>query len=146
MSGSAKIGWVVDAQNDFMDPHGRLYVKDLEDESDGGAVRIVRKLEEAVAWMYQHCDALVFTGDWHAYDDAEIDAESPDPAKGTYPPHCMGRSDDPAEREGAQVISEIRPHDPVVLEIGASDEGAREAARLAISESRPVFIHPPVSG
>ena len=36
-----KIGWVVDAQLDFMDPHGRLYVKDLGDQRDPGAIQIV---------------------------------------------------------------------------------------------------------
>lgn len=141
MSSSARIGWVVDAQNDFMSPDGRLYVRDLADEADVGAVRIVGKLNDAVAWMHAHCDVVVFTGDWHAYDDAEIDTENPDPRKGTYPPHCMGRSHDPAEREGAQVIPEIRPQNPVVLEIGATDEEARAVAERAASESRPVFIH-----
>ena len=140
MSKKARIGWVVDVQNDFMNPDGRLYVRDLGDASDDGAVRITGRLEEAVAWMNQHCDVVVFTGDWHGYEDEEIDTQNPDPAEGTYPPHCMGRSDVPEEREGAQVIAAIHPEDPVVLEIGASAEEAQEAAALAVSESRPVFI------
>ncbi|MCH7659762.1 MAG: hypothetical protein IH933_04000, partial [Euryarchaeota archaeon] len=35
-------------------------------------------------------------------DDAEIDPHAPNPQAGTYPPHCMGRSDDPDERAGAE--------------------------------------------
>ena len=141
MSEKARIGWVVDAQNDFMDPDGRLYVKDLGDDSDPGSVQIVGTLRQAVAWMHEHCDVVVYTGDWHSYDDEEIDTEAPDPQKGTYPPHCMGRSSDPLERRGAEIISEVRPEDPVVLEIGASHEGARGVAAKAIAEKRPVFIH-----
>ena len=135
-----KIGWVVDAQLDFMDPHGRLYVKDLGDQRDPGAIQIVGTLEKAVAWMQGHCEVVIFTGDWHAYADAEIDAENPDPQKGTYPPHCMGRSDDPVEREGAQIIPEIRPSDPLVLEIETSEDEARAVAARAVSEGRSVFI------
>ena len=88
-----RVGWVVDCQWDFMNPSGRLYVKDLFDDSDAGAVKIEGKLVQAVAWMREHCEIVVFTGDWHGYDDAEIDTEAPDPERGTYPPHCMGRSE-----------------------------------------------------
>ena len=140
----ARIGWVVDAQNDFMLPPergGRLYVHDLfDDGSDRGATQIVPQLVQAVRWMHAHCEAVVYTGDWHAMDDAEIDAVAPDAAKGTYPPHCMGLSADPAEREGAEIIEEIRPADPIVLPRDASGADAREAARRAVDEHRPVFI------
>lgn len=136
----ARIGWVVDVQNDFMDPGGRLYVHDLGDPADAGAVEARDRIVAAVRWMEEHCDVLVFTGDWHGYDDAEIDTEAPDPARGTYPPHCMGRSDDPSEREGAYLIEPVRPASPVVLEVGASDARGRDVARLAVEEGRPVFI------
>lgn len=140
-----RIGWIVDVQNDFMLPPeqgGRLYVHDLFDAgADPGARRIVPALVRATAWMRAHCDALVYTGDWHAPDDAEIDAVAPDAAKGTYPPHCMGLSPDPAERAGAEIIDEIRPHDPLVLPRDATDDDARHTARRALDEGRPVFIH-----
>lgn len=135
------MGWVVDAQVDFLDPDGRLYVKDLGDHSDLGSVQIMSTLERAVAWMREHCDALVYTGDWHGLEDAEIDPESPDPAVGTYPPHCMGRSDDPDEQEGARIAPSIRPADPLVLAHDAGEGDAREIARRAVAEARPVFIH-----
>lgn len=141
----AKVGWVVDAQNDFLLPpeeSGRLYVHDLFDGGkDPGARLAVPAIERAARWMERNCDVVVYTGDWHAYGDAEIDTVAPDAQKGTYPPHCMGLSPDPAEREGAEIIAPIRPADPLVLERDASDEQAREVARRAVEERRPVFVH-----
>jgi nicotinamidase-related amidase len=134
------IGWIVDAQVDFMDPHGRLYIKDLGDDDDPGSTLIVETLREAVAWMKQKCDLLVYTGDWHGLDDDEIDEHAPDPQSGTYPPHCMGRSHDSGERDGAWIIPEIRPDDPVVLAFDADHEAAITVARSALSQGRPVFI------
>ncbi|MCG8467713.1 MAG: cysteine hydrolase family protein [Gemmatimonadetes bacterium] len=136
----ARVGWVVDAQVDFMSPAGRLYVKHLGDESDVGAIQIVPTLKRAVAWMAEHCAVVVFTGDWHALEDDEIDTEAPDPARGTYPPHCMGRSDRADERAGAEIIEEIRPDDPIVLPLAAGPEHADAVARRAVDERRPVFI------
>ena len=136
----ALVGWIVDVQADFMDPAGRLYVRDLFDDSDPGAIQIVPALEEVTAWMRSHCDMLVYTGDWHGLEDGEIDPVAPDPALGTYPPHCMGRSPDPEERAGAAVIAEIRPRDPVVLAHNASTEDAEAAAHRAVAERRPVFV------
>jgi nicotinamidase-related amidase len=140
----ARIGWIVDVQNDFMLPPaqgGRLYVHDLfDDGSDRGAIQIVPQLVEAVDWMRGHCDAIVYTGDWHNCQDAEIDPVAPDATKGTYPPHCMGLSDDPAEREGAFIIREVRPHNPVILPRAATGSDAVDAARRAVGERRPVFI------
>jgi nicotinamidase-related amidase len=140
-----RIGWIVDVQNDFMLPPergGRLYVHDLFDNGqDTGAQQIVPALVAATEWMRVHCDAVVYTGDWHAHDDAEIDAVAPDAARGTYPPHCMGLSDDAEERAGAEIIDEIRPADPIVLARDADEDAARETARRALAEGRPVFIH-----
>lgn len=140
-----RIGWIVDVQNDFMLPPeqgGRLYVHDLfDDGTDTGATQVVPALVRAAEWMRANCDAVVYTGDWHAHDDAEIDAVAPDATKGTYPPHCMGLSPDAEEREGAQIIAEIRPADPVVLPRDATPADARAVARRAVDERRPVFIH-----
>jgi nicotinamidase-related amidase len=141
MDDTAWVGWVVDAQVDFMDPDGRLYVKDLEDPDDVGSVQVVPELRRAVAWMREKCRVVVFTGDWHGLEDAEIDPDNPDPGTGTYPPHCMGRSPDPEERAGAEIIPEIRPVAPLVLEIGATEQEARKLAAQAVEEDRPVFIH-----
>ena len=140
MSHAARVGWVVDAQVDFMDPGGRLYVKDLFSETDPGCAQVIPVLERAVAWMRAHCDVMVFTSDWHGLDDEEIDPVRPDPAKETYPPHCMGRSDDPDERAGADIISEIRPEDPLELQIDASGTDARDIAGQALEQGRAIRI------
>lgn len=141
----ARVGWVVDAQNDFLLPPeqgGRLYVHDLFDGGrDEGATRAIPAIERAVEWMRLHCDVIVYTGDWHAYTDEEIDTVSPDASRGTYPPHCMGLSDDASEREGAEILASIRPDEPIVLARAASPADAEAAARRAVSERRPVFIH-----
>ncbi len=135
-----RIGWVVDVQRDFMEPDGRLYVRDLGDASDPGATSIVATLGNAVAWMRENCTVIVYTGDWHALDDAEIDPHAPNPQAGTYPPHCMGRSDDPDERAGAELIGVVRPTDPLVLPMGATRAEAAATAREAIRRGRSVFI------
>jgi nicotinamidase-related amidase len=141
----ARVGWVVDAQNDFLLPpeqSGRLYVHNLFDNGqDAGATQIIPALQDAVEWMRANCDVVVYTGDWHSYDDEEIDTESPDATKGTYPPHCMGLSPDAAEREGAELHAAIRPRDALVLERGVSEDEARAVAARAVAERRPVFIH-----
>ncbi len=140
---TTRIGWMVDAQNDFLLPPaegGRLYVHDLFDERDEGARQVIPALERVVEWMYAECALVVFTGDWHAYGDAEIDPVHPDPARETYPPHCMGLSDDPAEREGAEIHASIRPRHPIVLARDATEADAREAVERALAERRPVFI------
>ena len=139
-AGSARVGWIVDVQRDFMHPGGRLYVRNLFDDSDPGAVRVIPALETATAWMREHCDVVVYTGDWHGFEDPEIDPTGPDAARGTYPPHCMGRSPDPEERAGAEVIADLRPVDPVVLAHDAGGGDARRAAGIAVRERRPVFV------
>lgn len=134
------VGWVVDVQNDFMRPDGRLYVKHLGDPDDPGATTVEARVAEAVAWLRSHADVVVFTGDWHGREDPEIDPESPDPEQGTYPPHCMGRSGDPDERAGAALIEAIRPDDPLVLDVDAHAARGEAVAREAVATGRDVFI------
>ncbi len=137
------VGWVVDVQNDFMRPTalgGRLYVADLTDSSDVGAVAVQPVIERAVEWMRANCVTIVYSVDWHGADDAEIDAVSPDATLGTYPPHCMGRSEDSNEREGAAIIASVCPEEPLILDLDADETGAIALARLAVHESRPVII------
>ena len=94
-----------------------------------------------VAWMRKHCDVVVFTGDWHAYGDREIDTVAPDATKGTYPPHCMGLSPDETERTGAAIIADIAPGaDALILERDATPDDARRVAREAVGTRRPVFV------
>jgi nicotinamidase-related amidase len=136
-----RIGWVVDVQNDFMLPDGRLYVRHLSDASDAGATLATDAIVHAVAWMRENCDVVVYTGDWHAYGDREIDPIAPDPARETYPPHCMGLSPDASERAGAAIMGAVDPGDRVVvLPRDADADDARRTARQALGERRPVFI------
>ena len=137
----ARIGWVVDVQNDFMRPDGRLYVHNLFDPADAGATLAMASIVKTVEWMRRSCDVVIFTGDWHAYGDREIDTVAPDATKGTYPPHCMGLSPDAAERAGAHLITEIDPGSAaLVLTRDATDETARDIARRAVGERRAVFV------
>ena len=144
-SAGAIVGWVVDVQRDFMDPPaagGRLYVHDLFDATDVGATQALPAIERTVAWLRARADALVYTGDWHAMDDREIDPVAPDATRGTYPPHCMGLSPDPSERAGAELLPSIAPEPARVVVLGrdASGADARAAADAAVA-GRPVFIH-----
>jgi len=137
-----RLGWVVDAQHDFMVPAergGRLYVRNLGDTADEGAVRIERALARTVRWMGAHCAALVYTGDWHADDDREIDRVSPN-FRDTYPAHCMGAGADPAERPGAELIPAVAPERPLaIVDRDASADDAERAAREAAAGT-PVMI------
>lgn len=137
------VGWIVDVQNDFMHPPalgGRLYVADLADSSDVGATSVQPIIERAVEWMRANCVTIIYSADWHGADDAEIDAVSPDPSIGTYPPHCMGRSEDPDERDGAAIIASIRPSDPLILDRDTDEAAVGALARMAVTERRPVII------
>ena len=135
-----RIGWVVDVQRDFMEPDGRLYVRDLFDDRDPGAVMAGPRLVEAVEWMHANADLVVYTADWHGYDDAEIDAANPDPDKGTYPPHCMGRSADPGERRGAEIIPSLAASDCLVLQVQATPVEVRVLLARWRRRPRPVLI------
>ncbi len=139
-AGHPLVGWVVDAQVDFLRPDGRLYVRDLFDDSDAGATQIVPALEDVVGWMRDRCAVLVYTGDWHSHEDPEIDSVAPDPEAGTYPPHCMGRSSDADERAGAEIIVEIRPADPLILPHDGGLAEAEHTARRAVEGRLPVFV------
>jgi nicotinamidase-related amidase len=138
-----RVGWIVDMQNDFAlstPPGGRLYVRSLFDQTDRGAEAVQERIVRAVGILREICDVMVYTGDWHGPEDAEIDAEAPDALRGTYPPHCMGRSEDPAERLGAEIIEQIRPQNPLILERDAAVEEALRVAGEAVAQRRPVFI------
>ena len=65
----------MDVQRDFMEPEGRLYVKDLVIPPDPGANLAPPTIVEAVEWMREHARVMVYTGDWHGLEDPEIDAK-----------------------------------------------------------------------
>lgn len=138
---SARVGWVVDVQRDFMEPTGRLYVHHLSEPGDPGARNAIPAIARAVRWMRAHCVVVVYTGDWHDYDDREIDRTQPDARAGTYPPHCMGLSPDESERRGAALIPAIAPPESMLLlRRDAPEDEARAIAHQAVREHRPIFL------
>jgi nicotinamidase/pyrazinamidase len=136
MSEPKIVFWDVDTQFDFMvPPHagGKLYVKNLHDDTDPGAVQVVPALERLSAYARHNGILRVATGDWHALDHREIDAENPD-FRSTYPPHCM------ADEPGSEKIPETWLRDPVVIPLRAEAETAREAVRQAEANGRDIFL------
>lgn len=128
--------WDVDTQVDFMTPPeegGKLYVKDLADEEDPGAITIKPALERLSSYAREHGILRVATGDWHTLDHREIDPVNPD-FRTTYPPHCM------AGERGSEKIPETELRDPVVIPLRAEPAAARAAVDRARREGRDIFL------
>ena len=128
--------WDVDTQFDFMTPAelgGKLYVKDLHDPADPGAVQVIPALRSLSDYARRHGILRVATGDWHSLDHREIDAENPD-FRDTYPPHCM------AGERGSEKIPETALRDPIVIPLRASADSARDALRAARASGRDLFL------
>jgi nicotinamidase/pyrazinamidase len=94
------IYWDVDTQHDFMDPDGRLYVKDAE--------LIKPRLEKLTAYAHSNGIQIVASSDDHQLEHAEISA-NPD-YRETFPPHCMRGT------KGAEKIPETTLRSPMVIE------------------------------
>ena len=142
VSTTARLAWIVDVQADFMVPPergGRLYVHHLDAPDDVGAQRIIPVLAQAVEWLRRNARAVVYTGDWHTDDDAEIDREAPNFAD-TYPAHCMGAGSDPSERGGAALIPEVAPSGPMSILPRNATPADADAAAVACAAGQPVFI------
>ena len=128
--------WDVDTQVDFMTPAdrgGTLYVRDLQSDTDPGAVQIIPALQRLSNYAREHGILRVATGDWHTLDHREIDPVQPN-FRDTYPPHCM------ADEVGSEKIPETRLRNPIVIPLRAPAEVAREAVRRALSEDRDIFL------
>lgn len=128
--------WDVDTQFDFMTPAeegGKLYVKDLSDPSDAGAVQIKPALRRLSDYAREHGILRVATGDWHSLEHREIEPDSPD-FRDTYPPHCM------ADEQGSEKIPETALRDPIVVPLRAEPEIARRAVEHARREGRDIFL------
>jgi nicotinamidase/pyrazinamidase len=91
--------WNVDTQNDFIEPSGKLYVKDAD---------LLRPLwADITKFAQRHKIKVVNTADYHYIHSEEID-ENPDFIN-TFPPHCL------AESPGAEFIKETNPTDPIIF-------------------------------
>lgn len=91
--------WNTDTQNDFIEPSGKLYVRDAEKLKPVWAeiTRLARKYKIKV----------VNTADYHDIHCPELDTY-PDMVK-TFPPHCLAGS------SGADFIKETRPDNPLTF-------------------------------
>jgi len=93
------IFWCVDAQKDFMNREGKLYVQDAE--------TIKKNLKKITDYAKKNKIKVVSTGDSHTIISKEI-SKFPD-LKTTFPEHCMAGSD------GMEFISETVPEDGTVI-------------------------------
>lgn len=86
-----KLLWVVDVQNDFMLPNGKLYVQ--------GAEKIIPNIVENIVKFKKLGAQIVCTMDYHKEDSAEL-SKNPDFIN-TFPEHCMMNTD------GANLVDDI---------------------------------------
>ncbi len=99
MDSRSMLFWNVDTQNDFIEPSGKLYVKDAE---------LLKPVwAEITKFAQRHKIRVINTADYHFINSAEID-ETPDFVN-TFPPHCL------AETTGSEFIRETNPTDPMVF-------------------------------
>lgn len=94
------IYWDVDTQHDFMDPGGKLYVKDAE--------LIKPKLAQITEYAHRNGIQIVASSDDHELEHAEI-SSTPDYSE-TFPPHCMRGT------HGAEKIPETTLLSPMIIE------------------------------
>jgi len=92
--------WNVDTQNDFVEPAGKMYVKDAE--------QLKPIWSEITRYAQRHKIKVVNTADFHYIHSPEID-DSPDFEK-TFPHHCL------AGTAGAEFIKETNPTDPILYD------------------------------
>ena len=117
------IFWDVDTQHDFMDPDGKLYVKDAE--------LIKPKLEQLTRYAHAQGIQIVASSDDHELEHAEISA-TPN-FRETFPPHCMRGT------TGAEKIPETRLDSPLIVELDPIPHETL-VRRLAAHES-DVLLH-----
>lgn len=84
---------VIDAQNDFMLPDGKLYVP--------GAEKIIPKLEEYVTTASNLGFDIFFTSDCHDGAEAEMEKNG-----GPFPLHCMEGTDGQRLVKGLEDLAE----------------------------------------
>lgn len=100
-----RVGWVVDIQNDFINPDGRLYVKNRNDPEDPGVEIIRDRIVSLSDYLLHNTQLVIYTADWHAKDHPSF-SDNPNYIT-TFPPHCVGKSRLPEDHNGALPIPEI---------------------------------------
>ncbi len=83
---------VVDVQNDFANPSGKLYAK--------GAEKIIKPIRKLASSAREHGATVIYTQDWHLKDDPEFKIWGEHTLVGTW---------------GAEVVDELRPGESDVV-------------------------------
>jgi nicotinamidase/pyrazinamidase len=91
--------WNVDSQKDFVNPNGKLYVKDAE--------KIKPTLKSLTELAKEHGLKVINTADYHDENSQEI-SSTPDFIT-KFPEHCM------KDEEGAEFIEETVPEDNIYV-------------------------------
>lgn len=95
---------VVDVQNDFADPRGRLYV--------AGSEQVVGVINELVERARAAQALIVYTQDWHPEQTPHFRDQG-----GTWPVHCVH------DTWGAELVSALRVDGPIVKKGSGGDDG-----------------------
>ncbi len=95
---TSTIFWDVDTQKDFIEPNGKLYVKNAE--------LLKPNLEKLTQYARLSGIRILGSVDYHTLEDEEI-VEDPSEAdyENTFPPHCM--KDDPGSEKIMETRSDI---------------------------------------
>lgn len=126
-----RVGWIVDAQPEFLEGEARLHVPGADGKVKVAASEAVATLARAVGWIAGRCGILTYTVGQSFVAGREIPATGPGAALES--PH--------EDRAGPCVIAAIRPAGPLVLGRDAADEEAEVLGYRAIQEGRPVVAH-----
>ncbi len=117
------IFWDVDTQADFMEPEGRLYVRDAE--------QIIDKVSLIRRYALENGYSVVASADWHKGGDEEISA-NPD-YENTFPEHC------PANKPGSERVGFLGSVGIEPIEVEPMD---REAIRKLLEKPQfHIVIH-----
>lgn len=83
---------IIDVQNDFVRPSGKLYVE--------GAEKIIQPIKKLLIKAKEADATIIFTQDWHIRDDPEF---------GIWGEHTM------AGTWGAEIINELKPSEMDII-------------------------------
>ncbi len=84
---------VIDMQNDFCQPDGKLYGGDR-------VRRVIEPIRKVIEEFRSRGYRIIYTQDWHRKDDPEFRI---------WPPHCIENT------WGAEIINELSPEDDYVV-------------------------------
>ncbi|MHA1116186.1 MAG: cysteine hydrolase family protein [Candidatus Heimdallarchaeaceae archaeon] len=118
------IFWDVDTQRDFIEPNGKLYVKNAE--------LIKPNLEKLTQYARMAGIRILGSVDWHVIGDEEI-VEKPEDAdfEKHYPPHCL--KGDP----GSEKIMETRSDTAIFVDYIPYNE---ERINEIINSNAPIYF------